>query len=51
MNPIPLILSFGSFCFCLTGPVSPWVEAFSGVVLGWNAALYYAAKKVGDAKL
>lgn len=50
MNPLPLILNFGLFCFCMTGPVSWPVTLVIGVGLGWNAGLYYASRRIDDAR-
>ncbi len=36
------VSSFGLFCFCCFGPVHWAVTVFTGIVLGWNAALYYS---------
>lgn len=46
MNPIPLIIVCGYFCFCLTGPVAWPFTVFGGVVFGWTAGLYYAAWRI-----
>jgi hypothetical protein len=45
MTPLPLVGSFGLFCFCLTGPVGWPFTIAAGVALGWNAALYWAARQ------
>lgn len=44
MNPIPLVVSFGLLCFCITGPVHPYVLAFTAFVFGWYAALQCATR-------
>lgn len=46
MTPAWLVLNFGLFCFCLTGPVGWPITCFIGVGLGWNAGLYYAVRKL-----
>lgn len=48
MSKIPLILNFGLFCFCLTGPAPNWLTVFVALGLGWNAGLSYAAFKVDE---
>lgn len=48
MTPVPLLLSFGLFCFCLTGPVSWPFTVFATFVLGWNAGLFYAARTIDN---
>ena len=46
INPFPLILSCGLFCFTLTGPVGWQFTVFAGVAFGWHAGLYYAMWKL-----
>jgi len=48
VNPLPLIFSFGLFCFCLTGPVSWPFVVFSAFVLGWCAGLFYVARTIDN---